>query len=92
MCIRDRVRVTVLGLADDAICDVKHHGGVDQAVYVYGQADYCLLYTSDAADERSRVDLGGRRVIKKKNTSTPTTGNIITRIRVITSLKDRTYK
>lgn len=34
------VRVTVLGLADDAICDVKHHGGVDQAVYVYGQADY----------------------------------------------------
>ena len=29
-----------------------------------GQA--CLLYTSDAADERSSVDLGGRRIIKKK--------------------------
>ena len=27
----------------------------------------CLLYTSDAADERSSVDLGGRRTIKKKN-------------------------
>ena len=27
----------------------------------------CLLYTSDAADERSSVDLGGRRLIKKKN-------------------------
>ena len=27
---------------------------------------YCLLYTSDAADERSSVDLGGRRIIKKK--------------------------
>src|SRR5678810_966093 len=27
----------------------------------------CLLYTSDAADERSSVDLGGRRIIKKKN-------------------------
>ena len=26
----------------------------------------CLLYTSDAADERSGVDLGGRRIIKKK--------------------------
>ena len=25
----------------------------------------CLLYTSDAADERSSVDLGGRRIIKK---------------------------
>ena len=31
----------------------------------------CLLYTSDAADERSSVDLGGRRIIKKKkNTDT----------------------
>ena len=28
--------------------------------------DGCLLYTSDAADERSSVDLGGRRIIKKK--------------------------
>ena len=26
----------------------------------------CLLYTSDAADERSSVVLGGRRIIKKK--------------------------
>ena len=26
----------------------------------------CLLYTSDAADERSSVDLGGRRLINKK--------------------------
>ena len=29
----------------------------------------CLLYTSDAADERSSVDLGGRRIIKKKKTN-----------------------
>ena len=28
----------------------------------------CLLYTSDAADERSSVDLGGRRIIQKKTT------------------------
>ena len=26
----------------------------------------CLLYPSDAADDRSRVDLGGGRLIKKK--------------------------
>ena len=32
----------------------------------------CLLYTSDAADERSSVDLGGRRIIKKKKYSTTT--------------------
>ena len=30
-------------------------------------SNICLLYTSDAADERSSVDLGGRRIIKKKN-------------------------
>src|SRR5678815_796626 len=28
-----------------------------------GQIATCLLYTSDAADERSSVDLGGRRII-----------------------------
>ena len=28
----------------------------------------CLLYTSDAADDLLCVDLGGRRIIKKKNT------------------------
>ena len=33
----------------------------------YGFIETCLLYTSDAADERSSVDLGGRRIIKKKN-------------------------
>ena len=32
----------------------------------------CLLYTSDAADERSSVDLGGRRIIKKKKNNTHT--------------------
>ena len=28
------------------------------------KAYYCLLYTSDAADEGLGVDLGGRRIIK----------------------------
>eukprot|EP00825_Cyclidium_porcatum_P036874 TRINITY_DN3979_c0_g2_i3.p1 TRINITY_DN3979_c0_g2~~TRINITY_DN3979_c0_g2_i3.p1 ORF type:complete len:150 (+),score=7.67 TRINITY_DN3979_c0_g2_i3:221-670(+) len=28
--------------------------------------DTCLLYTSDAADDMQCVDLGGRRIIKKK--------------------------
>ena len=34
----------------------------------------CLLYTSDAADDLLCVDLGGRRIIKKKNETT-ITGN-----------------
>ena len=32
---------------------------------------HCLLYTSDAADERSSEDLGGRRIIKKNNDLSP---------------------
>jgi MOSC domain-containing protein YiiM len=34
------VAVTAYGLAGDAIADTRHHGGVDQAVYVYGAPDY----------------------------------------------------
>ena len=52
----------------------------DRAMGKIGEADFnelssrmrakaCLLYTSDAADERSSVDLGGRRIIKKKSTT-----------------------
>ena len=36
------------------------------SIYNRDQFSFCLLYTSDAADERSSVDLGGRRIIKKK--------------------------
>ncbi len=34
------VAITPLGLAGDAVVDVENHGGVDQAVYVYGVPDY----------------------------------------------------
>ena len=37
-------------------------------IIVDARETICLLYTSDAADERSSVDLGGRRIIKKKRT------------------------
>ena len=38
----------------------------------WGLAYTCLLYTSDAADDLLCVDLGGRRIIKKKNTKSHT--------------------
>ena len=67
MCIRDRafegLEFLAFTGAEDAIEDahvaMKPTGGP--------LASICLLYTSDAADERSSVDLGGRRIIKKKN-------------------------
>jgi len=34
------VAITTLGVAGDAVMDVDNHGGPDQAVYVYGAADY----------------------------------------------------
>ena len=39
---------------------------VEPVTDINGTLLSCLLYTSDAADERSSVDLGGRRIIKKK--------------------------
>src|SRR5664279_6624125 len=45
-------------------------GWVDYTIeHVFGcreRCRRCLLYTSDAADEEDSVDLGGRRIIKKK--------------------------
>ena len=66
MCIRDRYTWA------DATYVADNQGGGD--IYAARMlpettGDYtfaCLLYTSDAADERSSVDLGGRRIIKKK--------------------------
>lgn len=36
------VKISELGLEGDVIMDTKHHGGPDQAVYIYGGADYDL--------------------------------------------------
>ena len=55
------------------MCQLKRRA--DRMSQVYSRHRYrtvqsdvrsCLLYTSDAADERSSVDLGGRRIIKQK--------------------------
>ena len=45
---------------------------------VLGQT--CLLYTSDAADDLTRVDLGGRRIIKKNFFKQKTAYEITTRL------------
>ena len=57
---------------------LRETGDVEQAIQYYRRAveiqptyaRACLLYTSDAADERSSGDLGGRRIIKKKKDTT----------------------
>ena len=66
------IPVVILTSSDDAM-DVRacYQAGANGYVVKPGQFDdlvslSCLLYTSDAADERSSVDLGGRRIITKK--------------------------
>lgn len=34
------VAIGDLGLEGDAICNLKHHGGLDQAIYFYSRSDY----------------------------------------------------
>ena len=66
MCIRDRVWCAQSADAGDH--HRKGNGAVGRPVVIVEAQGHraCLLYTSDAADERSSVDLGGRRIIKKK--------------------------
>jgi MOSC domain-containing protein YiiM len=40
MPVNEPVEIKSLGIEGDAICDTKNHGGPDQAIYVYGGADY----------------------------------------------------
>ena len=66
MCIRDRY-VPADDLTDPSPATTFGH--LDATVVLsrdIASLGICLLYTSDAADERSSVDLGGRRIIKKK--------------------------
>ena len=66
MCIRDSVHAVLGEQHRDAAFDDQRLGERHQLVAL-ARRHPCLLYTSDAADERSSVDLGGRRIIKKKN-------------------------
>jgi MOSC domain-containing protein YiiM len=38
--VTDSVHVNWDGLADDIVCDRKHHGGLDRAVYAFASGDY----------------------------------------------------
>ena len=67
MCIRDRDELLRFGRREGVDGVVAVHGAL-ATDGVVGLLHLCLLYTSDAADERSSVDLGGRRIIKKKKT------------------------
>ena len=69
MCIRDRsqtARVTIHSARPGVVIGKKGED-VERLRNEVAQILGCLLYTSDAADDLLCVDLGGRRIIKKKN-------------------------
>ena len=55
-----------LTVVDEALVSVAEFSPLVVVVNA-DPSSVCLLYTSDAADERSSVDLGGRRIINKTN-------------------------
>ena len=68
MCIRDSVKAGLIAYKIAAHAADVARGRKGARDWDDELSRACLLYTSDAADERSSVDLGGRRIIKKKNT------------------------
>ena len=66
MCIRDRDKVAARITELDPNAEMALERALERRDFGAAIRELCLLYTSDAADERSSVDLGGRRIIKKK--------------------------
>ena len=66
MCIRDSSRLLHIDHFRHFLARTIDSSSTDGQKIDGAAGSFCLLYTSDAADERSSVDLGGRRIIKKK--------------------------
>ena len=81
MCIRDSPNIEISGVKSllekrvdgfiiasvgQDFAHIKKIRDAEIPIVMVDRCFACLLYTSDAADERSSVDLGGRRIITKK--------------------------
>ena len=66
MCIRDSPRFLDRLQTERDMVRLRQSAAEARVASIEERIQACLLYTSDAADERSSVDLGGRRIIKKK--------------------------
>ena len=65
MCIRDSLEEARVGDLDERP-EVGEGVPDRRGLGPRGHVQVCLLYTSDAADDLLCVDIGGRRIIKKK--------------------------
>ena len=85
MCIRDSIQVVFND--QDSIAGINEGlQNLDEHMHIRGmQSNGCLLYTSDAADDLLCVDLGGRRIIKKKRTHDNKRTIIYSTLNILTS-------
>ena len=77
MCIRDRGTAKASTTYND-FQNLNLAGQTVDGRDATNELSYCLLYTSDAADDLLCVDLGGRRIIKKKHDKEQHNGSVCT--------------
>ena len=70
MCIRDRIVAVPLNRGAGVVTSFVKADGIIHIPQNTEGYEACLLYASDAADDLLGVDLGGRRIITKKNNTT----------------------
>src|SRR5450756_3194232 len=74
----EKVTARIFDLASMAL-ELKDHATHNFLQwFIAEQVEDCLLYTSDAADDLLCVDLGGRRIIKKKKKKPKTYATVAT--------------
>ena len=82
MCIRDRYEAAEQSEHVEKVDIRDKCMAYNNGIKTISSGIVCLLYTSDAADDLLCVDLGGRRIIKKKkqtrHSSTPPLRKAIT--------------
>ncbi|MFN8413281.1 MAG: MOSC domain-containing protein [Anaerolineales bacterium] len=74
--VHDSVQITNLGFVDDFIGSKKHHGGPDQAVYLYGGADYAW-WSAELGQELAPGTFGENLTISELRSAEFNIGDII---------------
>jgi MOSC domain-containing protein YiiM len=70
------VEIKSLGIEGDAICDTKNHGGPDQALYLYGGADYAY-WEQEIGKELAPGTFGDNLTISDLESATFNVGDFI---------------
>jgi MOSC domain-containing protein YiiM len=76
MPVNEPVEIKLLGIDGDAICDTKNHGGVDQALYIYGGGDYAW-WSNEIGKEIAPGTFGDNLTISELESAQFNVGDIL---------------